>query len=41
MFEYNTRPVKDYIIKVKGYSDKVADKYEDGSIDFVFIDADH
>ncbi|KKK91163.1 hypothetical protein LCGC14_2715710 [marine sediment metagenome] len=41
MFEYNTRPVKDYITKVKGYSDKVADKYEDESIDFVFIDADH
>ena len=41
MFEYNTRPVKDYIIKVKGYSDKVAEKYEDGSFDFVFIDADH
>ena len=41
MYKYNVRPVKKYITEIKGYSDEVADKFEDGSLDFVFIDADH
>lgn len=33
--------VSDIIIDLKGMSWEMADKFEDGAVDFVFIDADH
>lgn len=37
----NVRPFKDRIKVLEGDSVAMADKVEDGSLDFVFIDADH
>jgi predicted O-methyltransferase YrrM len=37
----NIEPVKDYIITIKGNSNKVHEQFENDSIDFIFIDADH
>jgi len=33
--------VRDIIEDIKGYSWEVAEKFEDDSVDFIFIDADH
>jgi predicted O-methyltransferase YrrM len=41
MFKRNMYPVWDSITPVKGISWEVADQFEDASIDFIFIDADH
>lgn len=40
-FMYNIDPVKDLIKPIKMNSEDAAKMYEDQSIDFVFIDADH
>jgi len=37
----NIDPLKDYIITIKGNSKEVYKQFEDESIDFLFIDADH
>lgn len=43
MFDYNLKSNKidKYVTRIKEYSHKAADQFEDGSVDFVFIDADH
>lgn len=40
-FLENIKPVKHIINAIKGLSVEVAKKYEDNSLDFVFIDASH
>jgi hypothetical protein len=40
-FLHNIEPFKDYIIPIKGDSHKVYTQFEDHSIDFLFIDANH
>jgi predicted O-methyltransferase YrrM len=37
----NIEPVKDYIITIKGNSNKVHEQFKNESIDFIFIDGDH
>ena len=40
-FLKNMEPVKNIITPIKAFSKDVVDKYEDETIDFIFIDADH
>lgn len=40
-FHHEMRPVAGHFRAIQGASWEVADQFEDGSIDFVFIDADH
>lgn len=40
-FKNRTDPYKDRLILLKGVSWEMADKVDDDSLDFVFIDADH
>jgi cephalosporin hydroxylase len=40
-FLKNTNPIKDRITPIKSLSWEVADQFEDESVDFVYIDADH
>lgn len=40
-FKLKTDPCKDRLVKLKGVSWEMADKVDDNSLDFVFIDADH
>lgn len=41
MFLQHTRPVKDYIIPIKGSSLIEVDQFKDNSLKFVFIDSSH
>jgi predicted O-methyltransferase YrrM len=41
MYEARTRKHRNRITELRGISWEMADKVEDGSLDFVFIDADH
>jgi len=40
-FLKNTNPIKDRITPIKSLSWEVADQFEDESVDFVYVDADH
>lgn len=41
MFKFLTHSYKDRIIEVKDWSPKAAERFEDNSLDFIYIDAEH
>ena len=41
LFLKNIEPIKDYVTVVKSYSSKEFIKFEDNSIDLLFVDGDH
>ena len=41
LFLKNIEPIKDYVTVVKSYSNKEFIKFEDNSIDLLFVDGDH
>ena len=41
LFLKNIEPIKDYVTIVKSYSNKEFIKFEDNSIDLLFVDGDH
>lgn len=41
VFERNIAPVKDYVRTIQGDSADSAQRFDDGSVDFVYVDASH
>lgn len=41
IFLHNIQPVRDYVVPIRGNSSEQADRFEDGSLDFVLVDGDH